>query len=163
QYGGRGDSAAFPQEGVPAMSSATTPVPGTGPQPVAAAAPIPSQRRPRARGRLSLLAHGLPMVWMNGGALAVCLAMILGLLALVLYQGFGTFWPVPSLQVRTIDGKVYLGEVVRDSTYRPEPGVFDTLPEGKRDEARSRVEQQKGLSQRRLIRTANYDLVQSHH
>src|SRR5262249_37186588 len=124
QYGGRGDSAAFPQEGVPAMSSATTPVPGTGPQPVAAAPPIPPPRRPRARGRLSLLAHGLPMVWMNGGALAVCLAMILGLLALVLYQGFGTFWPVPSLQVRTIDGKVYLGEVVRDSTYRPEPGVF---------------------------------------
>ena len=29
--------------------------------------------------RTSLLAHGLPMVWLTGGALAICLFMIAGL------------------------------------------------------------------------------------
>ena len=49
----------------------------------------------RAKGRTSLVAFGLPMIWSNGGALVVALVMIVGLLVLVFYQGTSTFWPVP--------------------------------------------------------------------
>jgi hypothetical protein len=54
---------------------------------------------------------------MNGGGLVVCLAMIVGLLLLVVYQGITTFWPVPLVLVRTIDGNTYLGEVTRVDRY----------------------------------------------
>ena len=54
--------------------------------------------------------------------------MIVGLLVLIVYQGGSTFWPSPVLQVRTVDGKSYLGDVTRDETYRPDSDVLDELP-----------------------------------
>ncbi|MEX2356993.1 MAG: hypothetical protein WEE51_01610, partial [Pirellulaceae bacterium] len=42
---------------------------------------------------LSVLAQGEPMIWLSGGALALSLVMIFGLLGLVIYQGMATFWP----------------------------------------------------------------------
>ena len=79
------------------MSSATAvPAPPTDPQPYGR----------RVRFRTSLLAHSLPMVWLNGGALAVCLVMIVGLLLLVFYQGIITFWPGDVIQVGTVQMKV---------------------------------------------------------
>jgi phosphate transport system permease protein len=39
----------------------------------------------------SALADGQPMIWLTGGALAIGLAMIVGLLGLVLSQGLSTF------------------------------------------------------------------------
>src|SRR5262245_4320051 len=73
----------------------------------------------RAKAATSLLAHSLSLVWSNGGALVIALCMIIGLLALVLYQGMSTFWPRPLVQVRTVTGTQYLGEIVRDDDYRP--------------------------------------------
>jgi phosphate transport system permease protein len=99
------------------------------------------------------------MVWLNGGALAVCVFMIVGLLYVVFRQGMATFWPGPSVLVRTHKGAVYLGEVVREEQYRPDPSVLDGLPEGARD-AIARAD---GWARRRLIHTANFDLTQSHH
>ncbi|MEJ2720913.1 MAG: hypothetical protein P8181_07200, partial [bacterium] len=55
--------------------------------------PPPARRRRVKRGKTSLLAHGEPMVWLTGGALAVCLVMIVGLLGLIVVQGASTFWP----------------------------------------------------------------------
>jgi hypothetical protein len=34
------------------------------------------------------------LLWLTGGGMVICLAMIVGLLALVAWQGFSTFWPV---------------------------------------------------------------------
>src|SRR5271166_1678005 len=96
---------------------------------------------PRVKSRTSLLAHGLPMVWLTGGALAICLFMIAGLLFLVLWQGMATFWPVPAVEVALLDGKTrYLGEVVRTETYHPAAGAFEVVPAAKRAEARAAVE-----------------------
>jgi phosphate transport system permease protein len=120
-------------------------------------------RNPRPKSRTPLLAQGQPLVWLNGGALAVCLCMIVGLLILVFWQGMATFWPVPQVEVRTVGGKTYLGEVIRQESFRPEPSVFDALPEGARNKARALVEQNQGWSKRRLFRTANFDLTQTHH
>src|SRR5262249_9891483 len=150
QHRRRGDPAAVPPEGLPAMSTATAPP--------APAPPAPQPHARRAKTRSALLAHGLPLVWLNGGGLAVCLAMILGLLLLIFYQGAVSFWPGPLVEVRTVDGKVYLGEVSRTETYRPGPDVIDALPEA----ARAKLAQNGGVATRRQLRTGNFDLTQTH-
>ena len=59
--------------------------------------------------------------------------MIIGLLALVLYHGLQTFWPLPlrEFQVLTEDAgvppKTFLGEVTRSEWYRPEPSQLEEL------------------------------------
>src|ERR1700677_3873041 len=68
-------------------------------------------RTRQASAATSLAAQGEPMLWLAGGALAVALTMIVGLLVLVLYQGLLTFWPQPVVQVATDDGTIYLGEI----------------------------------------------------
>jgi phosphate transport system permease protein len=139
--------------------------PSPGPTTVPVPRPDSSQGAPRlrAKARTSLLAHGQPMVWLTGGSLAICLVMIIGLLVLVFCQGLSTFWPVPLVEVRLVDGKTLLGEVVRDETYRPAPEVFLELPADKRPAAEALVTRQGGVSRRRLLRTGNFELTQTHH
>jgi ABC-type phosphate transport system permease subunit len=129
-----------------------------------APAPAPPAGRPRrARRGNSLAAHGEPQVWLTGGGLAVAVVMIVGLLVLVLVQGLATFWPGEVVQIRTVAGNTYLGEVVRTETYRPEARVFDELPPEARARARAEVEQTGGVVRRRLLRTGNFDLTGTHH
>ncbi|HEV3115491.1 MAG TPA: phosphate ABC transporter permease PstA [Gemmataceae bacterium] len=121
----------------------------------------PSTRlSPRPKWRTSLLAHGQALVWLNGGALAVCLLMIVGLLVLVFYKGLGTFWPVPVVEVHTVQGRVYMGEVIRMDTYRPDAAIIAALPAGVRAGAEAALAQNDGKARRRLFRTANFDLTQ---
>jgi phosphate transport system permease protein len=90
----------------------------------------------------SLLAHGENMVWLTGGSLAICIVMILGLLALIVYQGGGTFWPRPLVRVETDNGPV-LGEITREERVNlGDPGD---------DEVR-----------RRLFRIGNFDITGKH-
>ena len=42
-----------------------------------------SRRRHKSRPGLSVLAQGEPMMWLCGGALAICIVMIAGLLVLM--------------------------------------------------------------------------------
>ncbi len=37
--------------------------------------------------------NGTPWVWLNAGAVSICLIMVLGLLALIAVRGLGQFWP----------------------------------------------------------------------
>jgi phosphate transport system permease protein len=59
---------------------------------------------------------GEAWVWMNAGAVTICLIMVVGLLGLVAVRGLGHFWPADVLQaqytdnngsVQTIIGEVY--------------------------------------------------------
>ena len=50
----------------------------------------------------TLSAHGAPLVWLTGGALATALAMIVGLLVFILYQGLQTFWPLPLRELKVV-------------------------------------------------------------
>jgi phosphate transport system permease protein len=80
--------------------------------------------------------------------------MILGLLILVLANGLSTFWPGPLVELTLSDGSRVLGEVTREERYRPRGEELDALPvERRRSFAAS-----DGWSNRRLIRTGNYDL-----
>src|SRR5262249_27434704 len=63
--------------------------------------------------------------------LATALVMIVGLLALVLYQGLQTFWPTPLTEIKLVDesgtAQTLLGEISRYDTYHPEPSFLDEL------------------------------------
>ncbi|GIX33783.1 MAG: phosphate transport system permease protein PstA [Lysobacterales bacterium] len=87
------------------------------------------------RGRsTSLTARGEPFQWLLGGALGLALAMIVGLLMLVLWQGSNAFWPRPLELIELRDGTRLLGIEVRRE---PMPG---------------------GEGMRRLLRVGNFDL-----
>ena len=61
-------------------------------------------------------------VWFTGSALGICLLMVGGLLALILVQGLGFFWPSPLRRVALKDGSVFLGELVEREPI-PAPGA----------------------------------------
>lgn len=100
------------------------------------------------------------MLWLCGGSLALCLVMVFGLLLLVLVQGFGTFWPAPVVQLQLVDGTVRLGEVTRTSSFAPTAEQTQALPAEARDRALARL--QDGVTERRQLRTGNFDLTFEH-
>ena len=72
--------------------------------------------------------RGDPLVWFTGAGLGICLLMITGMLALILMNGLGFFWPKPVEQFTLTDGSVLLGEVVNREGI-PKPGTPDHLKE----------------------------------
>ena len=109
----------------------------------------------------SLTAQGEPMIWLTGGALVVTIMMVVGLLFLVIYNGVRAFWPGPVHRVVAHDGRVLMGEVTRDETFKPESFFFDDLPEEIRDDARQ-ARDDEGRLGRELVRTENFELTGVH-
>ncbi|MCP8897736.1 phosphate ABC transporter permease PstA [Gilvimarinus xylanilyticus] len=66
------------------------------------------------------LKSGAPWIWLNGGAVALCVVMVVGLIGLIAVRGFGHFWPADVLQTTIVDKSgeqhVILGERVRSET-----------------------------------------------
>jgi phosphate transport system permease protein len=60
----------------------------------------------------AFLKSGSLFIWLCGGALALSLLMIGGLLLLILINGMGYFWPKDLVQYTLADGRMILGEVV---------------------------------------------------
>ncbi len=54
---------------------------------------------------------GDPFVWLTGGAVALSLIMITGLLALILAKGLRQFWPAPVVALQLESGEKVLGEI----------------------------------------------------
>ncbi len=109
-----------------------------------------------------MLADGQPLVWLTGGGLVVCLAMILGLLALIVWQGVATFWPAPVLSFQTHDGRTLWGEVARDEEFVPTPELLASLPPAAAAAAREELARTEGRLRRRLVRTGNFELTGEH-
>ncbi len=130
------------------------------------AARVPAPVLPGARWRrssaTSLFARGEPMVWLLGGGLAICLAMIIGLLTFVLYQGLSTFWPGRLVQIQTVDGRVMMGETARAEAYAPEPGVFEQYSDEQRLAMQGVMDEGDGMVRRRLLRTGNFEISGEH-
>src|SRR5262245_7966872 len=116
-------------------------------------------RRQQGQRRTSLFTRGEPMVWLTGGALAICLVMIAGMLALVFHQGALTFWPVPVEMLETERGAAWMGEVAQTEDYRPGPEVL----EGLTPQERARVDARDGIARRRMLRTENFELTGTHY
>jgi phosphate transport system permease protein len=55
-------------------------------------------------------------VWASGAALTITLAMIVGLLAIVLANGLGVYWPAAVTAVTLDDGSRLLGELLQTDT-----------------------------------------------
>lgn len=119
----------------------------------------PTSGRRGMSGGASVAAQGEPMVWLTGGALAVCVIMILGLLLLVFYNGFSTFWPQPVMKVTMTDANqsVFMGEQTRTDTYIPSDLVFNQYPEDVVKAGQAEL-QANGEVERILLRTGNFDL-----
>ena len=66
---------------------------------------VPRPPRRLRSAHSSLAAHGEPLVWLTGGALALAIAMITGLLAFIAFRGAATFWPVPLVELELADGR----------------------------------------------------------
>jgi len=131
-------------------SAASVPSP---PETVAEEAPHKHVERRRSNS-WDFRARGEPFVWGLGGALAVGIVMILGFIALVLYNGIMTFYPQPLEMADLRDGGTVAGELARVESFRPGQDVLQQLPE----DVRTRISRDKGFARRLLYRTGNYDL-----
>lgn len=122
----------------------------------------PARKTARGRGGTSLLAQGEKMLWLTGGALAVCSVMIVGFLALVLVKGTATFWPQPLVEVTLGDNRVLIGEVTRTERFVPTPETITAWSEPARARYAQESAAQGGRSIRRLVRTGNFELTGTH-
>jgi phosphate transport system permease protein len=122
-----------------------------------------NRARKTKRSRTSLLAHGENMVWLTSGALAISLVMIVGLLALIVYQGVVTFWPKPLVNLELLGGGVEMGEITRQESFRIDAAFVDGLPEAERPAARALLgAESMGTAHRSLVRTGNFDITGKH-
>ncbi len=119
-----------------------------------------TRRRP-GKGAF-MAAHGQPMVWLSGGMLAVCVAMIIGLIAFVVIKGMATFWPGPVVRYVTVTGDIVSGEVTRGGHYEPREQLIDDLPMEVRAATMDLLTRNEGISERMLVRTGNFELDNEH-
>jgi len=68
---------------------------------------------------------GQPHIWLTGGALGFCLLMVTGMVALIMVNGLGVFWPEKLVQLTLNDGQVILGQI-KDR----EPSAQQAVPRG---------------------------------
>ncbi|WP_305038526.1 phosphate ABC transporter permease PstA [Halomonas alkalisoli] len=64
---------------------------------------------------------GAPWIWLNGGAVALCMVMVLGLLGLIAVRGFSHFWPAEIVEFHVGNdsigqGQQVVGQHVRSQT-----------------------------------------------
>lgn len=122
----------------------------------------PRRQRTRGQRRSSLFANGEPMVWLTGGALALALFMIVGLLSLVVVEGIGSFWPRRVVLKESFQGLKVAGETTDRETFHPDQRAFDALPESARAAAQANVAAHGGVALRELLRTGNFDVSGEH-
>jgi phosphate transport system permease protein len=67
---------------------------------------------------------GEPFIWLTGGALALALLMVGGLIGLILYNGLGFFWPRVVAEVKLRDGKTVTGQIVEREAIPGQPGRY---------------------------------------
>jgi phosphate transport system permease protein len=67
---------------------------------------------------------GEPFIWLTGGALALSLLLVAGLIGLILYNGLGFFWPRNVLRLTLTDGKVMTGQLAEREPVPGKPGQY---------------------------------------
>ncbi len=115
---------------------------------------LPERGRTRRERATDLAANGEPAQWLLGGALAVGLAMIVGLLGLIIWNGIVTFWPKPIEVVTLTTGAVIAGEPIRSEAYKVPADTLAALPV----ETRATIERNAGFANRTLYKVGNFDI-----
>ncbi|HHT9136024.1 MAG TPA: phosphate ABC transporter permease PstA [Candidatus Wunengus sp. YC60] len=81
-----------------------------------------------------LFKTGNPYIWLTAGTLTISLLMICGLIALILINGFGIFWPHKLVRFTLRDGAVVLGEIAKKESIPHKKDAYRTkLKVGNRD------------------------------
>lgn len=80
------------------------------------------------------LKSGDPFIWLTGGALAFSLLMITGLIALIMVNGLGQFWPSSLVEIHLKNGDKLLGEIWNRERIPPQ-----MLPENQPPHYRIRI------------------------
>jgi len=93
-----------------------------------------ARRRKGMAPGISMLAQGEPLLWLTGGALALAILMIIGMLGFIVWQGALCFWPRPVERVLTSEGRLYMGEVAREELYQPTQADLERLLKQFKDE-----------------------------
>ncbi len=106
------------------------------------------------RAALDFKARGEPFIWLMGGALALGVLMIVGFLALVLWNGIVTFYPGPLRVVTLKNGERIAGEPFRSERFRPS----DEQLKGLDAPSRRAIREAEGFASRTLYRIGNFDL-----
>ncbi len=110
-------------------------------------------RTARPASASDLSARGEPFLWGFGGALALGIAMILGFLVLIYWNGIATFYPKPIESILLKSGDRIAGEPTRREIYRPGPQRLESLDPA----IQKSILENHGYAQRTLVRTGNYD------
>jgi len=94
---------------------------------------------------------GIPYVWLNAGAVSICVVMVVGLVFLIAAKGLGHFWATPVVQFQYQEGDQeivkLMGEIVDEETVSASRAG---VPVAQADH---------GLVKRYLIKTGNRDLL----
>lgn len=118
---------------------------------------------PERRKTSSLKAQGEPMIWLTGGMFAIACSMILGLLALVLYQGLSTLWPRPYSMYSTLGNELVGGELQGNNEYVLSGQTLEDLDPNTRVRAEKLLDGASEIKSRRLyLRTGNFELTNRH-
>ncbi len=67
---------------------------------------------------------GEPFIWLTGGALALALLMVTGLVGLILVNGLGFLWPADVLRATLANGTVVTGQVADREPIPERPGHY---------------------------------------
>ncbi len=119
-----------------------------------------SGRRGTLQSGFSLLARAEPQIWFTGGMLAICLAMVVSLLALILASGLPTFWPRPIDWLVLSNGSLDIGEAQSSSV----ASVQSTSAVESSGASPAEATPQNALGTRsHYYRTENFDLTNTHY
>lgn len=97
---------------------------------------------------------GSPWVWMNAGAVAICIIMVIGLLGLIAVRGLSHFWPANVVQgtyTQNGESRAIAGEVVETSEVLTKQLV----------EAGINIPEDNEFSTRHLLKIGNRDIYGS--
>jgi phosphate transport system permease protein len=67
---------------------------------------------------------GEPFIWLSGGALALALLLVVGLLGLIVVNGSGFFWPKDVVRLTLTDGKTLTGQPVEREAVPEHAGQY---------------------------------------
>ena len=76
------------------------------------------------------LRRGDPAIWFSGTGLGIAILMIAGMIALILWNGLGFFWPKPLAELTLKDGTLAMGEIVGREPI-PAPGTAEHLQQSR--------------------------------
>jgi phosphate transport system permease protein len=96
---------------------------------------------------------GSPWIWLNGGAVAVCMIMVIGLLTLIAVRGLSHFWPANVVLTSGTDNagtkQIILGEIVRS----------EVIPAAVARDNGFTIEPERKFITRYLIKLGNRDIT----